>query len=302
MKVQYSPTLFLNSNNETEWKTLHNEYLEPMKFENIREAKDFVERYKEVSNFKIYGNSSFNYAFIAEQFPGQVDWDIEQLKISVIDIEVGSENGFPNPNTASEPITAICITDYITRKSIVYGCGDYDNQNDNVTYIKCRDEYTLCKKFIEYWYNDTPDVVTGWNVKFFDIPYLHNRISRILTEEDAKKLSPWNFVNQRKMVMKGKEQIAYEISGVSCLDYIELYKWYAPNGKSQESYRLDHIANVELGESKLSYDEYDNLHKLLSTKSRDIKVPENKAVSDMKEFEKWCYLRDKIKKELDSRK
>lgn len=89
MKVQYSPTLFLNSNNETEWKTLHNEYLEPMKFENIREAKDFVERYKEVSNFKIYGNSSFNYAFIAEQFPGQVDWDIEQLKISVIDIEVG---------------------------------------------------------------------------------------------------------------------------------------------------------------------------------------------------------------------
>lgn len=171
-------------------------------------------------------------------------------------------NGFPSPDTASEPITAICITDYITRKSIVYGCGDYDNQNENVNYIKCKDEYSLCKRFIEDWNFDTPDVVTGWNIKFFDIPYLHNRISRILTEDDAKKLSPWNFVSQRKMVMKGKEQIAYEISGVSCLDYIELYKWYAPNGKSQESYRLDHIANVELGENKLSYDEYDSLHQL----------------------------------------
>ena len=50
--------------------------------------------------------------------------------------------------------------------------------------------------------------------------------------------------------------------GISALDYIELYRWYAPGGRSQESYRLDNIANVEIGESKLSYDEFDSLHAL----------------------------------------
>jgi DNA polymerase elongation subunit (family B) len=261
LKIAYSPMLFLPAKKQTEWKTLFGEPLEPFKFENIREAKDFVKKYEQVENFLVYGNDRFEYAFIADEFKGPIDWDISQINISFIDIEVGSENGFPDPYRATEPITAIAIKE-LNGGMKVYGCGDYENNDDDVTYIKCRDEYDLCKKFITDWSNNTPDVITGWNIEFFDIPYLINRFRMILGEDEAKKLSPWNNIWERKVTVNGRELISYNITGLSSLDYIELYKWYAPGGKSQESYKLDNIANVELGENKLSYDEYDNLHSL----------------------------------------
>jgi len=99
-------------------------------------------------------------------------------------------------------------------------------------------------------------------VKFFDIPYLVNRITKILGEADAKRLSPWLNLDERRVVLMGREQIAFVPSGISVLDYIELYKKFAPGGQSQESYKLDAICNVELGERKLSYEEYGSLHTL----------------------------------------
>jgi DNA polymerase elongation subunit (family B) len=259
-KIAYTPTLFLPSKKPTKFTTLDGEYLEPMKFENIREARDFVKRYEEVQNFKIYGNNSYAYAFIADEQKGMVDWKIEDLSIAVIDIEVGSENGFPDPYQANEPITAICIK-YLNGQTTVFGCGDYELRGDE-TYIKCEDEFNLCKKFLDFWQENCPDVISGWNIKFFDIPYLVNRFNKILGEDNTQKLSPWNFISSRKAVVNNQELTAYEFVGVSTLDYIELYRWYAPGGKSQESYRLDAIAQVELGEGKISYDEFDNLHAL----------------------------------------
>jgi DNA polymerase elongation subunit (family B) len=175
-------------------------------------------------------------------------------------IEVGSENGFPDPYLANEPITAICLK-YINGLTVVFGCGDYVVQGNEV-YIKCKDEWTLCKRFLKQWTNNCPDVLTGWNTKFFDIPYLINRFRKIVGEEETKLLSPWKYITERKTIINGRPMTAYDIVGVASLDYIELYRWYAPNGKSQESYRLDAIATAEVGETKLSYDEYDNLHEL----------------------------------------
>jgi DNA polymerase elongation subunit (family B) len=266
LKIAYTPTLYLPSKKQTNFTTLEGEYLEPMKFESIREARDFVKRYNEVENFKIYGNNSYAYAFIADTQKGMVEWDINQLSIAMFDIEVGSENGFPDPYLANEPITAICLR-YLNGDVVVWGCGEYDREKDKntkgeITYVKCDDEYNLCKKFLRYWEENCPDVISGWNIKFFDIPYLVNRFNKILGEDETKKLSPWGFINSRKAVVNNRELTAYEFVGLSTLDYIELYRWYAPNGKSQESYRLDHIASVELGENKLSYDEFDNLHQL----------------------------------------
>ena len=260
-KIPYSPVLFLPTNKSTEWSGLHGEKLEPKKFETIREARDFIKRYDEVQNFKVYGNSSFEYAFIADTQKGMIDWNIDDINIAIIDIEVGSENGFPNPDEATEPITAIAIR-RLNGGTKVYGCGEYNNTNENVEYIHCRDEYTLCRNFITDWELDCPNVITGWNTKFFDIPYLYNRFNRILGEDMTKKLSPWGVLSAKTKVLKGRQQTFYQIGGIASLDYIELYKWYAPGGKSQESYRLDNIANVELGESKISYDEFDNLHQL----------------------------------------
>ena len=260
LKVAYTPTLFLPSKKETTYKSLEGDFLEPMKFESVREARDFIKRYDEVTNFKIFGNSSYQYAFIADEQKGMVDWKMEDLSIAILDIEVGSENGFPDPYLANEPITAIAIK-YINGAMTVFACGDYKVQGDEV-YIKCDDEYNLCKKFLRFWEENCPDAISGWNIKFFDIPYIVNRFNKILGEDETKKLSPWGYINSRKTVMNNRELVAYDFVGVSTLDYIELYRWYAPGGKSQESYSLNNICNVELGESKISYEEFDNLHQL----------------------------------------
>ena len=261
LKIAYEPTLFLRSNKTTTFKSLEGVYLEPMKFESMREARDFVKRYDEVQGFEVYGNSSYQYAYIADEQKGMVEWSMEELSIAIIDIEVGSENGFPDPYQANEAITAIAVRQ-LNGGTAVYGCGDYKNDDETVTYHKCRDEYDLCKKFLSDWNANPPDVISGWNIKFFDIPYLVNRFTKLFGEDETRKLSPWGLINSRKAVVNNRELTAYEFVGVSTLDYIELYRWYAPGGKSQESYRLDNIAQVELGEGKISYDEFENLHQL----------------------------------------
>ena len=260
-KVKYSPTVFLPSKKKTEWKTLFGEHLEPMKFSTMREGKDFYKQYDSVENFKIYGNDRFEYSFISENHPGQIDWDINHIDIAIVDIEVGSDNGFPDPNKAEQPITAIAVH-RLNGGIRVYGCGTYVNHNDNVIYFKCKDEHDLCRKFLDDWIANCPDVITGWNTKFFDIPYLINRITRVMGEDEASKLSPWNNLYKRETMIQGRKEIVHQITGVAALDYIELYKWYAPGGKSQESYRLDAIAQVELGIGKIAYDEYDSLTQL----------------------------------------
>jgi DNA polymerase elongation subunit (family B) len=263
MKIPYAPTLFLPSNKSTNYKTLNGECLEPMKFASMREARDFANSYKDVNNFKIYGNTKYEYAFIADCFSDDFDWDYDEIHIAVMDIEVGSENGFPDPYLANEPITSISIKFHVKHKTRVFACGDFVNNDEgNVVYIKCKDEHDLCKKFLAEWIDAYPDAISGWNVKFFDIPYIINRFRKVLGENETKKLSPWNIISERDVFVMNSPKKAYELLGVATLDYQELYKWYAPEGKSQESYRLDNIANVELGRKKLSYDEYDSLHQL----------------------------------------
>jgi DNA polymerase elongation subunit (family B) len=224
MKIAYKPTLYLPAKKETKFKNLHGEYLEPMQFEGIREARDFAKRYEDVGNFKIYGNLRYEYAYIADNQKGMVDWDQDQISIAAIDIETYSAEGFPDPYRAEHPITAICIR-YINGPTLVYGCGDYNNTNEDVTYIKCKDEHSLCKRFLADWKENCPDVLTGWNIKFFDIPYIFNRFTKLLGEDETKDLSPWRLINQRKVMAMGKENIAYEILGVATYDYIELYRW-----------------------------------------------------------------------------
>ena len=148
-------------------------------------------------------------------------------------------------------------------KFFVFGCGAFVNKYDYVEYIECRDEIDLIKRFVDEWTGNYPDIITGWNVKLFDIPYIVNRITKLLGEDMAKRLSPWNVLSEREVNFgPGRQFKTYNILGISNLDYIDLYQRYAPDGKSQESYKLDSIASVELGERKLSYEEYGNLHTL----------------------------------------
>jgi len=260
-KVEYTPSLFIPSKKITNLTNLEGDYLDEKKFQNIKAARDYIKQFEGVSGAsKIYGQTRFEYAFIADQHKGMVDYDFDKIAIAIIDIEVGSENGFPDPYQANEPITAIAIRK-LNGGITVYGCGEYEVQGDEV-YIRCKGEYNLCKTFLNHFKDNYPDIITGWNTKFFDIPYLINRFKKILGEDEAKKLSPWNYITERNAYVNNRQMIDYTLVGISSLDYIELYKWYAPGGKSQESYRLDNIAQVELGEGKIAYDEYDNLHAL----------------------------------------
>ena len=261
MKIDYEPSLYIESKKPTDFKNLHGKFLEQKKFDSMKDAKDYVKQFDGVCNSSpIYGNTRYEYAFIADQHKGMINWDKDNVLIGIIDIEVLSSEGFPHPDKADAPITAITIS-YIGGKTYVFGCGDYITQGCEI-YAKCEDEYTLCKKFIDVWINNCPDILTGWNTKFFDIPYIVNRFNKILGVPLTNKLSPWGNVSERSVRDMGRSQNTYDIMGVSSLDYIELYKWYATGGRSQESYRLDNIANVELGESKLSYEEFDSLHEL----------------------------------------
>jgi DNA polymerase elongation subunit (family B) len=257
-KVEFRPTFFLSSQEKSEYKTLAGENVKPIQPGTIPECREFLERYESVDNFPIFGNNRYEYAYIADEYPDDILWDVSKILIAYLDIEVGSENGFPEPRDANEAITAISIK--VKGNYFVFGCGDYIKHRDDVHYAKCRDESDLIRRFLDLWSRWHPDVVTGWNVEQFDIPYLANRITKILGEDEAKKLSPWNRISKRETVMMNRPVQFYDISGIAILDYIQLYRKFTYS--QQESYRLDNIAHVELGEKKLDYSEFENLHQL----------------------------------------
>ena len=256
VRVPFNPTLFLPTKNFSKWKTLEGECVEPHKFGSIAEARDFVKQYKEVPDFEIHGNTRFLYQYIAEQHPEEeLKFDSSKIRIFNIDIETAAENGFPDIESADQEILAISIKDSFTGRITVFGARPYDNKDSMVDYMHFRSEESMLGAFLDYWQANFPDVITGWNVQLFDMPYICNRINRILGEKFVKLLSPWKLVSQREIFIKGRKQFAVDTLGISTLDYLELYKKFTYS--NQESYRLDYICNVELGEKKLDHSEYD---------------------------------------------
>lgn len=256
IKLEFRPTLFIKSQKESKYKSLFGDDLEPMKFGDINDAKDFVKKYKEVENFPIYGNTSFAYQYITENYPTEVDYDISQLTILTLDIETGSENGFPSIDNPIEEVLLITVQDNNTKKITTFGVKKFDVDNiqhitnkNNFEYIKCRDEADLLSTFLRFWQMTAPDIITGWNTQLFDMPYLLQRIRRILGDDKAKDLSPWRIVNDRTVSINGRELLTADIFGVSSLDYLDLYKKFTYS--AQESYKLDYIAQQELGRRKL---------------------------------------------------
>ncbi len=246
-KVKYSPTLYASVLKETPYKTLEGKYVAPVKHDTIKDAKEWVEKYKEQPHL-IYGNTLFPYSYIADEYSNNVDWDIDQILIVTIDIEVECENGFPKPEEANDPLLSITLKNHQNKKIVVWGIGDFENSRDDVSYIKCESEKHLIQDFLTFWEQHKPDVITGWNTEFFDIPYICNRILNQFDEKELKRLSPWSNVSARSVYKMGRSHQVYDIMGVANLDFLDLYRKFTYT--NQESYRLDHIAFVELGERK----------------------------------------------------
>ena len=257
-REKFYPTLFVDSKKKTKYKTLTGDFVEAIEPGTVRETRDFIKRYSEVENFNVYGNERFIYQYISEKYPDQeLKFDIQKIKLVTLDIEVKSEQGFPDVESCAEEILLISIQDYNTKQIITWGQGPFKNKQKNVLYKSFRTEYELLNDFINWWMieTNTPEVITGWNSKLYDIPYMCRRIDRILGEKLKKRMSPWGLVTEDTTVIMGREHITYDIGGVSQLDYLDLYKKFTY--KAQESYRLDYIASVELGQKKLDHSEFD---------------------------------------------
>ena len=247
-RIKYSPTLYSPAKQKTGYKTLEGDHVLPQNFNTIKEAKRWVDDRKDQLHL-VYGNTQFAYNYLADTYKGRVDWNLEQILIITIDIEVQCENGFPSPFFAEEELLSITIKNHQNKKIVVWGIGEFKTDRDDVTYIQCKNEKQLLKEFLVFWENHYPDVVTGWSSEFFDIPYLCNRIKKLFGEDELKRLSPWGGVYDREVYKMGRRHQVYNIQGIAALDYFDLYRKFTYS--AQESYRLDHIAFVELGERKI---------------------------------------------------
>ena len=265
-KIKFAPTLYVKGKGNSKFTALDGTNVDPIKLESMRDAKEFVEKYDCVENFTIYGNTNYIAQYIAEEFPDEIQFDRHKIRVHNIDIEVMSDAGFPEPSQAAHPVTSICIYDNVLDTYYVWALGDYDTEKSllkdiSIRYLKCKDEETLLKHFVAFWYDEftCPDAVTGWNIRGFDIPYLVNRVNRILGEEYVKRMSPWGAVEEKMVTMRKGQVQMYDLIGIAQLDYMDLFMKFGYSFGPQENYRLDTIAEVVLGEKKLSYEEYGNL-------------------------------------------
>ena len=246
-KVKYKPTLYAHSDEQTPFKTLKGKYVKPQVFNSIKEGKAFMEMYPDQPDMAC-GQTMFSYSYFADQFPNYVKWDTDSILIVTIDIETECENGFPDPKLAEKPLISITVKNHQNKKIVVWGVGKFVNNRDDVTYVECKTEKELVQKFLVFWEEYYPDIITGWNTEFFDIPYICNRIKNLFGEDEVKRLSPWRNVFDKNIFSMGRNHQIYEIQGIAALDYFDLYRKFTYT--NQESYRLDHIAYVELGERK----------------------------------------------------
>jgi len=287
-REEWKPTLFVPSKRKTKYKTLEGDSVEPIQPGFVRDCREFYKKYDEVENFKIYGNDRYVYQYISEKYPeDHIQFDIKKIRLVTIDIEVAAESGFPDVENVAEELLLISLQDYATKKVTTFGSRPFVNKDPNVTYILCNDEVHLLRSFLAYWRKNLPEVITGWNSQMYDIPYLAGRINRILGEKSMKDLSPWGLVSQDEVYISGRKNITYDIGGVTQLDYLDLYKRFTYT--NQESYRLDYIANYELGEKKLDHNEYDTFREFY-TKDWDKFVRYN--IIDVQLVDK---LEDKLK-------
>lgn len=270
-KIPFSPSLYIPTKDENADFTslIGNKPLKKKIFESMSEAKDFTEKYKEVSGFDIYGNTNFVAQYIQEKFPGKIDFNMADINICSYDIEVDVTDSYADINEADKEITSIS---YKSSKSDTYHLLTSKNYDkaltetgippENIQHMVFDTEEALLLRFIQIWKSDYPDIITGWNVEYFDVMYTVTRIIRLFGESKAKELSPWGMIKKKTREIYNKPQSTYHISGMTVIDYMDAFKKFGYKYGTQESYKLDHIAHTVLGEKKIDYSEYGSLSEL----------------------------------------
>lgn len=273
-KIPYEPHLFVRSQDESNYKVFKSNIpVKKKNFSSIDEMKAFIDDHKELHGFDIYGCRNIVRQFTGNTFRDEIDWDYSLTKIWFFDIEtrVGENSkGFPSPDVALEEILLITMMDHNSKKLFVWSQKPvakdnkvYSIENVEVVVNVFATEKEMLKNFLMFFASTRIDVISGWNSEFFDIPYLVNRIKNVLGDQAIKYLSPWRVIKPRVVRMDdGTSKETYDIVGITHLDYLEIYKKFNPGSK--ESFKLDYIAEYELGERKVELpgesfrDAYDN--------------------------------------------
>jgi len=200
----------------------------------------------------------------------------EGHRTMIFDIEVEVTDGFPDVRRANNKITSIAFNDSILDKYYCYVLDplsklktDVKRANGDII-VSFKDEYDLLNAFFKKYMEIQPTILTGWNIEFFDISYLYNRATQIVSQSVANLLSPISQVHWSDFHNR------YKIAGVNVLDYLALYKKYTFS--QRPSYRLDAIGEYEVGEKKVEYegtlnDLYENdLEKFVQYNLQDVKL------------------------------
>jgi DNA polymerase elongation subunit (family B) len=251
---EYRPLIFLPSTQPTGWVTLDGRPAKPVRTKGIQHARQWKETNKVV---EVHGDIAPVYQFIAEYYPPALPYDSRNLWIASLDLEVYSGDGFPQLETADKPINAITMVSFNGYKTETHVWGYHERQvakgfDADVRYHGFTSELPMLQSFVDHWVNNPPDILTGWNVQFFDMPYLVKRLENLMGTSAARSLSPWNRISSRNTTIMGRDHTVVDIVGVAILDYLELYKKFT--FVQRENYKLDTIAKEELKESKKTYD------------------------------------------------
>ena len=254
LDCSYNPYLYLETKTpgNASATSLFKTPLKKKSFRNQHERRKFISR---CGTKRVFENLSCDQQFLSDTYHTIcTDDDFNKFPVMTyfIDIETYSPGEFPHPDLARDAINVITIYDTSVKRFITWGTTELKKSIDNVSYHYCQTEYELLCKFVEFIETYPPDVISGWNSQFFDIPYIIMRVAKILGDNEHHRLSPVGNVYSRQMRGKfGNEQTRWYISGISSLDYLDVYQKFSPGVK--ESYKLDSIAEAELGDKKVDY-------------------------------------------------
>ena len=278
--IQWQPYLFVQNHNnpvnQKDYKTIYGEKVYRIDFDNIWEARNYIRMYKDVVNYRLYGMNNFIYPFIHDSFAHEIEYDIQKVKIGSLDIETNpldeNDTGFPNVELATHEITVISIIvrHKGQREVHLFSQRDFDpteslKSHPNISKFEHHqfdNETKMLKAFVKFFRELDLDVMTHWNGKTFDIPYIVNRCVKIFGMEFTANLSPFNKIEEYTGFIMNKEFKSYKIFGIASLDYLDLYKKFVGVDKPQPTYRLDWIGYVELGMRKLDYSQFGSLSEL----------------------------------------
>lgn len=245
--VDYKPKIYVKSDEpNTEYKSLNGDELLEIEFSDIKSAKDYISAYQG----EVFGYPRNLYACVDELYPYDIEYDFNDLRIGFVDIEVESDTHYSTIANPDQPIILIQLLYKGTY--YIFGTDFYESYDNNVKYIRCKNEIDLLKKFVQVFAKFDFDIISGYNSAFYDIPMIYSRMKLLELDDNFKKLSPFNYIDTSEVEVFGKMQLRVEICGIQHLDYIDLVKKF--DFTNYVNYKLDTVARTILGEGKVQFD------------------------------------------------